>query len=113
MAIEVFGVSAGIATPVLRQEHAVRGIRPPRAGVPYVRRPEVLGQITSLASAPDVIDEAAHDVSLTGKTRSRQVPGSDPQDAAKGDLGHPTIPQRRDGSVARGNGWPDGGRRSW
>lgn len=62
---EVLGVAAGITAAMLRQENAIRAVRPARASLPDVIRTEALMQISAGHSAADVFHKPAHARSLT------------------------------------------------
>jgi hypothetical protein len=62
---EVLGVAAGIPSPMLREEHPVCVISPPRASSSYVIRPETLRKFSASRRTADVFDEPAHRTSVT------------------------------------------------
>jgi hypothetical protein len=61
---EVLGVPAGTTALVLRKEHAIGVVGPPRTSQPDVIGPEALGQFTTGHRAAYVLNEPAHGSSV-------------------------------------------------
>jgi hypothetical protein len=57
---EVFCVSAGITSPMLRKKNAIRMISPSGTRTPYIIGAEALRKISAGYRATDILDKPAH-----------------------------------------------------